>query len=169
MADYYLLDLIICGSIATNLLIKSGLLKGTAHSEIRMYQKQHNVHLLRGSLACWHFSMINQTQNLWIGNDWTNAHFSLCVCSMFSFQCIIPNRTMGTETLKIPRGIFKQWGRVIYWVINWYSVLTEFFHPHIPVRYPDIFAPLSQKRFVVTGLKALIACSFPSQLLCFEN
>lgn len=52
---------------------------------------------------------------------------------------------MGIDALKIPGGIFKQWGKVIYWAINVYSVLTELFHPHIPIRYPDLFFPIISK------------------------
>ena len=75
---------------------------------------------------------------------------------------------MGTDTVKTP-GIFKQRGKVIYWAINLYPILTEFFQAHIPIKYPDLFVPLSQKTLVVTRLKASIACRCPSRLLHFEN
>lgn len=105
---------------------------------------QHSPHLLCGSLACCGFS-VNQTQNLCIGNDWANVHFPLCLCPISPFECKIPNWTKGTETLKTPGGIFKQWGKVIHWAINLCSVLTVFFHPHIPIRHPDLL-PLYLRR-----------------------
>lgn len=61
-------------------------------------------------------------------------HISPCVCAISSFERRIVNQTMGIDTVKIMDGIFKQGGKVIYWAINLYSVLTEFFHLHIPIR-----------------------------------